>query len=171
MLQPYQHYFSFRELNESGGESKPDESKTSGKQEKEPSFHAFGGKGYSLGGEDVKKPQTLSDDPNNPEMTEAIEMSKVIYLSELELQLTPEPAEKTPDAIILSLRLPNGKTERRRFLKTNPLAVVEIFCKLKLNQVEDLKLICSYPRKTFTDMKALIGSAFDSDSTVIVEKA
>lgn len=171
MLQPYQHYFSFKELNEGVGEGKPDESKSGGKQEKEPNFHAFGGKGYSLGGEDAKKPPTLSADPDNPEVAEAIEMSKVIYLSELASQLPPEPEEKTPDAITLSLRLPTGKTVRRKFLKTSPLIAVEIFCKIELNQVEDLKLISTYPRKTFTDMKVLIGSAFDSDSTVIVEKA
>eukprot|EP00826_Nyctotherus_ovalis_P061224 TRINITY_DN8691_c0_g3_i1.p4 TRINITY_DN8691_c0_g3~~TRINITY_DN8691_c0_g3_i1.p4 ORF type:complete len:105 (+),score=29.71 TRINITY_DN8691_c0_g3_i1:954-1268(+) len=103
-------------------------------------------------------------------MAEAIEMSRVIYLSELESKLPTEPAENSANSITLSLRLPTGKTVRRRFLKSSPLTAVEGFCKIELNQVEDLKFICSYPRKVFTDMKALVGSAFDSDSTVIVEK-
>lgn len=167
MLQPHQRYFTFKELNEEagggqsgGGQSAPEK----------PSFHAFGGKGYALSSEDSKASAEVVQDPNNPEIAEAIEMSKVIYLSELEAKLPAEPAEKSPDAVTLSLRLPTGKTVRRRFLRSSPLGVVEDFCKIELGQVEDLKLICSYPRKVFADMKVLVGIAFDSDSTVIVEK-
>ena len=92
-------------------------------------------------------------------------------MSELASKLPAEPPEKEPNTVNLNLRLPTGKVVKRRFLKSNPLSVVETFCKIELNQVNDLKLICNYPRKDFKDMKALIGTAFDSDTTVIVAKA
>jgi hypothetical protein len=113
----------------------------------------------------------LNTDPANPEMDEAIEMSKVVYLSELASQLSAEPSKEEPNTVSLNLRLPTGKAVKRRFLKSDPLSVVEAFCKLELNDVYDLKLICAYPRKEFKDMKALIGTLFDSDTMVIVDKA
>ena len=104
-------------------------------------------------------------------MEEVISMSKAVYLSELETNIIPEPPEKDPDAVSLSMRFPDGKMVKRRFWKSSTLNDVMVFCKVHLNQIEDLKLICSYPRKPYTDMQMLVGVAFPSDSTVFVQNA
>jgi len=96
-------------------------------------------------------------------------MSKVIYLSELSAKIKKEPPPTDQNSIMLQIRLPNGKVVKRRFSKTQNLSEILDFCKVELDSPEELKLICSYPRKPYTDLKMLVGNAFNSDSSVIAE--
>ena len=83
--------------------------------------------------------------------------------------MKPEPAATTRDVITLTIRLPTGNVLKRRFAKSQTLEEVVNYCKVELNVTENVRLLCSYPRKPYADLKMLVGTAFPTDSMTIAE--
>lgn len=76
------------------------------------------------------------------ETDEVLKMSKAVYLSELAAKLLPEPLPGTPNTFELMIVFPNGKLLNRRFYKGEKVEDVANFCKVEMNTVDDIRLVC-----------------------------
>jgi len=114
---------------------------------------------------------TLGSSPSNdlsePTMAEIIpepepQISPAVKDTK-QLSAPPPPPEKSPDTVMVRVRLTNGSTVKRRFLKTQSVAEVHNFVDYQLSQAgitlsNVYQLVMNHPRTKYDDLNASLES-------------
>ncbi|KAJ3089522.1 hypothetical protein HK102_006193, partial [Quaeritorhiza haematococci] len=109
------------------------------------------------------------------EREEAIEARKR-RKQELIATLPPEPDASEPESTRLGIRMPSGERVVRRFRATDKIGLLYHFIEtLDLSPLDDMAeiiVVNTFPRKEFTDMNVTIKEAglFPSGSVIVEEK-